>query len=215
MVSVGANNNLGAATGIISFNGDKLQLTDSFSNNRAVTLGQNGGTVETAAGKSNTFSGKITGAGKLTKAGDGTLILMGASTYNGGTEVSDGILQIGDGGMAGQIQGNVTIDTGATLAFKRSDEVTYSNLVSGAGGLRQDGTGTVISAGTSGSITGDVTNNATLAFNRSNSFDFLGAISGSGTLNQIGSGGLTPSGNSSAFTGAINVNAGSLLSVVP
>ncbi|MEN5278828.1 autotransporter outer membrane beta-barrel domain-containing protein [Brucella sp. TWI432] len=232
VVSVSANANLGAATGALGFDGGTLLLTDSFDNSRTVALGANGGTIQTTAAKSNSFSGTVTGTGKLTKAGSGTLVLTGANTYNGGTEVSGGVLQIGDGHTTGSILGNVTVDAGAALALNRSDNVTYASLISGAGSLHQDGAGmliltgtntytggTVISAGTlqvgdggtAGSIQGDVTNNATLAFNRSNGLDFSGKISGSGALNQIGAGSLTISGDSSAFTGTTDVTAGSLI----
>ncbi|WP_247997768.1 autotransporter-associated beta strand repeat-containing protein [Brucella tritici] len=232
VLSISDDRNLGASTGALSIDNGTLLLTADLTSGRSVMLGVHGGTIETAASTSSTFSGVFSNAGKLTKAGDGTLILTGANTYNGGTTVSGGILQIGNGGATGSIMGNVTLDTGAALAFNRSDDITYTGLVSGSGALHQDGAGTLILTGTnsytggttissgtlqigdgggSGSIQGNVTNNATLAFNRSNTLSFSGVVSGSGMLNQIGSGSLTLSGDSSAFTGATNVNAGGLI----
>ncbi|WP_273793909.1 autotransporter outer membrane beta-barrel domain-containing protein, partial [Brucella anthropi] len=146
--------------------------------------------------------------------------------------ISGGVLQIGNGGTAGSIVGNVTVDTGAALAFNRTDDVIYTNLVTGEGSLRQDGAGrliltgtntytggTTINAGTlqignggaTGSIVGNVINNGTLAFNRITALDFSGVISGSGILDQKGPGGLALSGDSSAFAGSTNVEAGGLL----
>ncbi|WP_235915751.1 autotransporter-associated beta strand repeat-containing protein [Brucella anthropi] len=232
VLSVGADENLGATAGALSFNGGTLLLTDSFDSARAVTLGVGGGTIETTAAKSNDFSGVISGAGKLTKDGDGILVLSGANSYSGTTTVSKGTLQIGNGSTTGSITGTVDIASGATLTFKRSDAYTYSDVIKGAGALHQDGSGTLtltgtntytggttISAGTlqigngstTGSIAGNVDNNGTLAFNRSNTLDFSGVISGTGIVQQNGAGSLTLSGDSSAFGGSTSVASGTLL----
>ncbi len=232
VLSVGADENLGATAGALSFNGGSLLLTDSFDSARAVTLGASGGTIETTAAKSNDFSGVISGAGKLTKTGDGILVLSGANSYSGTTTVSKGTLQIGNGSTTGSITGTVDIASGATLTFKRSDAYTYSDVIKGAGALHQDGSGTLtltgtntytggttISAGTlqigngstTGSIAGNVDNNGTLAFNRSNTLDFSGIISGTGIVQQNGAGSVTLSGDSSAFGGSTSVAAGTLL----
>jgi hypothetical protein len=44
-------------------------------------------------------------------------------------------LQIGNGGIVGAIAGNVT-DNG-TLAFNRSDNITYAGVISGSGTVTQ------------------------------------------------------------------------------
>ena len=231
ILSVSADSNLGAAAGTLSLGGGTLLLTDSFDNSRGVTLGTGGGTIQTTTGKSNGFSGVIAGAGKLTKDGDGTLILTGAKTYSGTTAVSKGTLQIGNGGTAGSISGTVDIATGAVLAINRSDAYTQADVIQGGGSLHQDGTGkltitgentftggTTISTGTlqignggtTGSIKGDVTNGGTLAFNRSDALNFSGVFSGAGIIQQNGTGSLTLSGDSSAFSGSTSVAAGTL-----
>ncbi|WP_185878796.1 autotransporter domain-containing protein [Variovorax sp. MHTC-1] len=158
-LQVAGDANLGDASGALSFDGGTLQNTAAFGSARAVTLGTGGGSFQ--ADTDLALSGVIGGTGALTKTGDGTLILSSANTYTGGTTVSAGTLQIGNGG-------------------------------------------------TSGSITGDVTNNGTLAFNRSNRLDFDGAISGAGAIRQIGSGFTNLTGNSAAFTGTTTVEAGTL-----
>lgn len=61
------------------------------------------------------------------------------NTYSGGTTISAGTLQIGNGGTTGKITGDVT-DNGA-LVFSRSDAYTFGGLISGTGSLRQGGTG--------------------------------------------------------------------------
>jgi autotransporter-associated beta strand protein len=69
-----------------------------------------------------TFPGVISGTGSVTQAGIGTAILTGNNTYSGGTTITAGTLQLGNGGATGSIIGNVA-DNG-TLAFDRSDIVT-------------------------------------------------------------------------------------------
>ncbi len=190
--------------------------------------------VETATldtkGYSSTFSNDISGVGGLIKAGAGTLTLIGANTYAGGTTINGGTLQIGNGGTTGSIIGNV-VDNG-TLAFKRSDTVVFDGAISGTGSLTQAGTGTLIltatntytggtlisagtlqvgNGGTTGSIVGNVVDNGVLAFNRSDSFTFAGSISGTGSLVKAGAGTLTLTGNNS-YTGLTSVTGG-LLSV--
>ena len=56
------------------------------------------------------------GAVPLSKTGDGTLILTATNTYSGGTTVSQGVLQLGDGTTNGSLTGNITINSGAKLS---------------------------------------------------------------------------------------------------
>ena len=79
----------------------------------------------TAATRS-TYGGVISGTGTLTKSGAGTLTLTGANTYTGGTTISAGTLQIGNGGTTGSVAGNI-VDNGA-LVFNRSDALTYAGV---------------------------------------------------------------------------------------
>ena len=177
------------------------------------------------------FTGNIAGTGTLTQAGTGTLILTGTNTYTGGTTISAGTLQIGNGGTSGSIAGNV-VDN-AALAFDRSDTVTLAGGISGSGTLTQAGSGTLIvtgtntytgvtrvsagtlqvgNGGTSGSILGNIIDNSALAFDRSDTVTYAGSIAGvaAAAISQSGSGTLILDGSSSGFAGNTTVAAGTL-----
>src|SRR5581483_9480176 len=81
-----------------------------------------GGSVTFNRSDSTTYSGTVVGSMSLIQAGSGTLILTGANTYNAGTSITAGTLQIGNNGTSGSISGPVT-DNG-TLAFNRSESVS-------------------------------------------------------------------------------------------
>jgi outer membrane autotransporter protein len=175
-----------------------------------------------------TFNGDISGTGSLIKSGAGTLTLTSANSYTGGTTISAGTLQIGNGGTSGSLTGDIVNDS--ALVFNRSDASSYGGNLSGTGTLTKSGAGTLtmtganshtggttISAGTlqigdggtSGSLTGDITNNAALAFNRSDAMTFNGDISGTGSLTKSGAGTLTLTGANS-HTGGTTVSGGTL-----
>ena len=63
-----------------------------------------------------TFSGNISGSGGLTQQGTGTLILTGASSYSGATNVQSGTLQINGASSTSNVLTNVnaTTHTGGT-----------------------------------------------------------------------------------------------------
>ena len=74
-----------------------------------------------------TFGGVISGSGALMQLGTGQRS-DGANTYSGGTTISAGTLQLGNGDRR-LIAGNVTDNS--ALAFDRSDTVTFGGVISG------------------------------------------------------------------------------------
>jgi len=228
-LNVSADGALGASTGGITFGGGTLQWGSAFNlaAGRAILLNVSGGTFDTQ-GFSSTVAQGVTGAGGLTKAGAGTLVLSGDSSYTGGTTIAAGTLQLGNGGTGGSIVGDAT--NNGTLAFNRSGVSTFAGTVSGTGSLAQMGPGTTIltgantyaggttisggtlqlgNGGTGGSIVGDVTNNGTLAFNRSGVSTFAGAVSGTGGLAQMGPGTTVLTG-ASTYAGGTTISGGTL-----
>jgi autotransporter-associated beta strand protein len=134
------------------------QITKNHGGNSPTML-----TVGVANG-GGTFSGEISntaGQTAFTKQGSGTQILTGNNTYSGATMISDGTLQIGDGGTSGTLgSGPVTIASGATLAINRRDDFSFSagQYISGAGSLIKNGTGT-LTLPNSQTFTGGITLN--------------------------------------------------------
>ena len=147
-LQVSADNNLGAAAGGLSFDSGTLAVTGSgFASARATTLNAGGGIFDIAPAATLTMSGVIGGTGSLTKTDAGTLILPGANSYAGGTMISAGTLQLGNGGASGSIVGDVT--NNGILAFKRSDTLAFGGAISGSGALVQMGSGTTVLTGAS------------------------------------------------------------------
>ncbi|MCW6528634.1 autotransporter-associated beta strand repeat-containing protein [Sphingomonas sp. MMSM20] len=228
VLSVSADANLGDAVGGLSLNGGTLNTTATFGSNRAVDLAGTG-TFRTDGGTALTLNGAVSGTGALTKDGTGSLVLTADNGYTGGTAIAAGTLQLGNGGTAGSILGDIVND--GALTFNRSDSLIFAGTIAGAGSVSQIGSGTTIltadssytggttisagvlqlgSGGTTGGITGNVVNNAALTFNRSDAVTFSGAISGAGALTQVGSGTTILTGANS-YTGATTVIAGTLL----
>ncbi|MDH6170194.1 autotransporter-associated beta strand protein, partial [Variovorax boronicumulans] len=129
-----------AFTGLTTISAGTLQL-----GNGGTTGSVQGDIVDNATltvQRSNalTLSGAISGTGALVQAGTGTTILTGDNSYAGGTVISAGTLQLGNGGTTGSIVGNVL--NNATLAINRSDALVLSGTISGTGSLVKQGAGT-------------------------------------------------------------------------
>ncbi|NII55029.1 autotransporter-associated beta strand repeat-containing protein [Luteibacter sp. SG786] len=162
-----------------------------------------------------TIQSVLTGTGGMTKSDLGTLVLAGDNTYTGGTTITGGALQIGEGGTNGSILGDVT-DNGV-LAFNRSDAQTFGGMVSGTGALMQVGSGALTLTGAN-TYTGEtIAQTGTLLVNGDQSaatgattVRSSGTLGGTGTIGgdvRVGDGGtLSPGDAGAAGTLTINGN---------
>ncbi|EBK8341686.1 fibronectin-binding autotransporter adhesin ShdA [Salmonella enterica] len=157
---------------------------------------------------------------KLTKQGDGTLILSNTGNDYGDTEIDGGILAAKDAAALGT--GDVTIAESATLALSQG---TLDNNVTGEGQIVKSGSdelivtgdntysgGTTISGGTltadhADSLgTGAVANSGVLQVGEG---ELENTLSGSGSLVKTGTGELTLSGDST-YSGGTTITGGTL-----
>lgn len=101
--------------GILEASRDEAEWIDFGSSpSVAIELGDGGGTIDTLGfhvGTAATF----TGSGSLEKTGGGSLELSGASTYSGGTTVSEGTLRVSNTTGSALGDGEVQVLQGTTL----------------------------------------------------------------------------------------------------
>lgn len=197
----------GSATNFIDT--DTITFDDTatrFDVNLATTVKPFDMTVNAAAKYTIDGPGKISGTTTLNKSGTGTLVLGTDNDYSGGTIVTQGTLQLGNGGAKGSVVGPITLN-GGSLGFNRSDSITFSNTVTIAGtaGFLQNGSGVV-------TIPNPVaTGSNTVEFGGSGDLTLGATLSGSGIINKNGTGTLTLLANNNAFNGTLNVNGGTVL----
>jgi autotransporter-associated beta strand protein len=134
-------NNSGAPLAIKLDDGQIRSESGGYSFQRNLILGLGGGSLDTGAWDQ-LFTGTVSGPGGLRKEGSGTLTLDNTSaTWEGGTVIHSGTLQLGRAGSNGLLPGtlanpsSVVISPGATLKFHRGSNKSYFDIISGAGGI--------------------------------------------------------------------------------
>jgi outer membrane autotransporter protein len=205
VLSVAADNNLGALASTLALNGGVLRVTGTgFAQSlRPISFGPAGGGFDIAsAGHVFTLTQSFSGTGSFSKAGEGTLLLAGAHSYSGATNVSGGVLRAG---VAGAFSPNsaFVVAAGATLALNGFDQSLGS--LAGAGAVEL-GSATLTTGGNGGTTAfgGAITGTGGLVKTGAGTFLLDGANSYSGGTT-ISGGAL--SGNSVSLQGAILNNA--------
>ncbi len=181
--------------------------TDGYAITGPNDLAISGTTLRISTGSNITalIDATISGTGGLVKTGTGgALILTGSNTYTGGTTIATGTLQLGNGGTTGSILGDVAND--GTLAFNRTDEVTFDGIISGTGNVVVNQTGTLALTGSSSYSGGTTLANGTLLLGD----DFAlgtGAVQlGAGTTFGVVSGGTVFLDNDVTVAGDVNIS---------
>jgi len=218
----------GSGTGALNFNNSgSMGLSGSGARTLTLTGSATGNILAMAVGDNG-------GATSITKSGSGSWILTGDNTASGTVNITDGTLQIGNGGTSGSINGPVT--NNGTLIFNKSNSYTFTKVISGTGNLIKTGGGTLSLSGANtysgstsinygtlqldaanvipnGASKGDVLLYGTLNLNGYS--DTINGLSGNGIVNNTsiyGTPVLTIGANNanSTFEGSINNNTGAL-----
>jgi autotransporter-associated beta strand protein len=171
-----------------------------------------------------TYAGIISGTGSVEKTDTGVVTFSGVNSYTGGTTISAGALR----GAAGSLQGDIAVESSATVIFDQPVDGTYAGNLTGAGKFTKEDVGTLTLSGVNtlsgqsnlngGALKGTFSsiplNLATAAgtevnFDQTTNGSYAGAISGSADVTKTGTGTLTLSGANS-YTGMTIVSGGTL-----
>ncbi len=141
---LGAETGAGGAVLAIKLDGGGQIRSESggYEFQRNLILGPGGGSLDTGAWLQ-TWTGTVSGPGKLTKWGFSTLVIDNppSAPWEGGTEIRQGTLQLGRAGSNGLLPStlanpsSVVIYSGATLRFHRGSNKSFFDIISGEGGI--------------------------------------------------------------------------------
>ncbi|SEJ53251.1 autotransporter-associated beta strand repeat-containing protein [Frateuria terrea] len=196
-LQVSRDANLGDASSDLTLAGGTLHTTDSFESGRDIALG--GGSFDTEARATFTSNGAIDGTGGLVKNGQGTMVVNGVASHQGGTTVNAGVL----------ILNGANTYTGGTVINGGSLHVSNdANLGDAANALTFNGGDLT--------ITQSMASDRDMAFEAGNAsittlagvtFTANGDMSGTGSLVKRGGGTLVVSGNNT-FSGGTLIDGG-------
>jgi autotransporter-associated beta strand protein len=132
---------------------------------------------------------------------------IGSLSGNGST-ILNAALTTGGLGTNDEISGTISGNSALTKVGNGILSLTGNATTSG-GLVVSNGTLSIGNGNTTGSVTGNITNNAALSFNRSDTFTYSGVVSGTGTLEQLGTGTTILVGNNT-YAGGTTITGGTL-----
>ena len=142
-------------------NSDTVTFTNSGSTSPAINLTIAAAPANMTVNSSQSFTltgaGALTGSMALNKLGSGkfTIANTGVNTFSGGTTISAGSLQLGDGvSVNGNISGNIV--NNATFIFANPNAQTWSSVFAGSGTLVKQAAGALTINSTNSSYAGNV-----------------------------------------------------------
>ncbi len=159
----------------------------------------------------------VTGPGKITKTGTGTLYIEGTSTYEGGTDINSGTVQVGRSASLGV--GDVKLgsagggDAALIAIYAGYTHANNIEVVAGSGGtltLGYTSTSTDFATSFTGAI---MLNDDLVLFGNSgagNGFRVRGEITGSSGITKTGNGRVRIEGGNSGYTGTTTISEGVL-----
>lgn len=172
--------------------------------------------------------GAISGAANVKKTGAGNAIIAGSHTHTGGTFITEGSLQLGDGTSNGSVSGTITNE--AELILNNGPAQTLSATITGSGTVRKIGDGvlsiaapqtyegpTVVDGGTFridmvtgfASATTTVNPGGILEIHSTNpavdNWRLNTILTGSGTITKTGPGWAMTNTNLHSFSGTFNI----------
>jgi fibronectin-binding autotransporter adhesin len=198
--------------------GSTLQLGDGTANGSVAGSISNGGTLVFSNAAAQTYSGAISGTGRLIKGATGTLTLSGGNSFSGGATVQEGTLWLSS--TANNMTGPVLVTNGAKLEL--TSQGCIGSIAGGSGDITLDNGATLqndeatvggefvtpnrkISIG-SGGGTLNLPNSAAILF-RHDAGILAGVTPGVGTLTKDGAGELRTYNVHNTF-GKLVVNGG-------
>lgn len=227
---VGGAVTVDAGAGTVSATGLQFAVDGYSIVGNALTLAGSGGESiirvgngsAAGAGMTATIAAALTGQTRLVKTDLGTLVLTGANSYTGGTEVRGGTLV----GSAVSIRGDLV--NNGTVVFEEAGAATFAGSVSGSGTTVKRGAGVLTLTGNSNvnwhiaegglvasseRFTGDlvIDAGATMTFDVAQDGVYAGRVSGAGRVLFTGGGTLTLTGLASGYAGVTTASAGTLV----
>jgi fibronectin-binding autotransporter adhesin len=218
-----------AGAGVVNLGGNTLTKTGTNDFAIVDSVFTTNGTIDLQQGRLRVTRNSTTGTtGTVNVAPGTTLFFENSATGNfgWGVQIDNATIEVISSACA--IDSSLTLSNTATINtttnLRVGGSITGNGLLSkaGAGVLALAGSATHIGgttvtagtlqigdAGTTGSITGNITNDGNVTFNRSDAITYPGIISGSGSLTKLGASSLNLT-STQAYLGATTVSAGTL-----